>query len=577
MIRFPTVWHAAGVAVLSAILTACGTPNEGAATAREDGAGVTIFANANVLTMDADTPRAQALAVRDGLILAVGEREEVEAKFDAQARFRDLEGKTILPGFIDTHGHFAIGSSTATMADLQPSPAGNVDDFEALGAKLDDWYADNAASPWILGFGYDDSLLAENRHPTRDDLDQISDEVPILLIHVSAHFLTCNTPCLVAAGITAETQDPAGGIIRRRAGSQEPDGVLEETAMQLALARLPQPTLDGAMRAMSANQAIYVRNGITTAQEGAGSPAQLAGIEAFAGSGALDIDIVGYQVMRAVADLDDERVVTDRTYSAHFRRGGIKLVLDGSPQGKTAWLTEPYHVVPSGNAEDYAGYATMETKDVNALVAAAFERDIQVIAHANGDAAADQLLTATELANQANGVSDRRPVMIHAQTVRDDQLDKMKASGMIPSFFVAHTFFWGDWHRDSVLGAERAERISPLRSALDRDMVLTIHNDSPVVPPDMMRLIWTAVNRKTRSGDVLGEAERISAMEALEAITIDAAYQYFEEDTKGSIEVGKRADLTILSDDPTGVDPQEIADILVLETIKDGATIYSRE
>ena len=344
--------------------------------------------------------------------------------------------------------------------------------------------------------------------------------------------------------------------------------------MQLALAKLPAPTLETAMAAMAANQSIYLRNGITTAQEGAGNPAQLAGLQAFGASGNLKIDLVGYQIMQT-RDALSEDFAPSKTYQDHYRLGGIKLVLDGSPQGKTAWLTEPYHVIPSGNPDDYAGYGTMEAAEVDGLFSAAFGRDIQVLAHANGDAAADQLLAGVERAGVLHGNADRRTVMIHAQTARDDQLDKMRASGVIPSFYVAHTFFWGDWHRDSVLGPERASRISPLRTSLDKDMVLTIHNDSPVVPPDMMRLVWTAVNRKTRSGDVLGPDERISPMEALRAVTIDAAYQYFEEESKGSLEVGKRADMVILSADPTVVDPMAIADIAVLETIKDGAVIYT--
>ncbi len=533
-----------------------------------------MFVNGSVLTMNEDMPRAEAVAVKDGVIVAVGARAQTEALFDDAATVRDLDGRTLMPGLIDAHGHFAIGSSTAVMADLQPSPAGDVDTLAALRAKLEAWHEANPASPWILGFGYDDSLLAENRHPTREDLDAISPDIPILLIHVSAHLLTCNSACLEAAGISAQTADPVGGIIRRKAGTQVPDGVLEERAMQLALAKLPAPTHETAMAAMAANQSIYLRNGITTAQEGAGNPAQLAGLQAFGASGNLKIDLVGYQIMQT-RDALSEDFAPSKTYTDHYRLGGIKLVLDGSPQGKTAWLTEPYHVIPSGNPDDYAGYGTMEAAEVDGLFSAAFGRDIQVLAHANGDAAADQLLAGVERAGVLHGNADRRTVMIHAQTARDDQLDKMRASGVIPSFYVAHTFFWGDWHRDSVLGPERASRISPLRTSLDKDMVLTIHNDSPVVPPDMMRLVWTAVNRKTRSGDVLGPDERISPMEALRAVTIDAAYQYFEEDSKGSLEIGKRADMVILSADPTVVDAMAIADIAVLETIKDGAVIYT--
>jgi predicted amidohydrolase YtcJ len=166
--------------------------------------------------------------------------------------------------------------------------------------------------------------------------------------------------------------------------------------------------------------------------------------------------------------------------------------------------------------------------------------------------------------------------MIHAQTVREDQQDAMRDEGIVPSYFAAHTFYWGDWHRDSVFGVERASRISPLKTTADRGMPYTIHNDTPVVPADMMRLWWAAVNRITRSGQVLGEAQRVSAAEALKAITINGAYQYFEEDRKGSIEVGKLADFVILESNPLKAEPMAIKDIAVLETIKEGVSVYRR-
>lgn len=167
--------------------------------------------------------------------------------------------------------------------------------------------------------------------------------------------------------------------------------------------------------------------------------------------------------------------------------------------------------------------------------------------------------------------------MIHAQTVRDDQLDAMVQLGVVPSFFSAHPYFWGDWHRDSVFGIERAKRISPLRSTTDKGLRYTTHNDAPVVPPDMMRLLWASVNRITRSGVVLGPEQRATPLEALRSITIDAAYQYFEEGTKGSIEVGKRADLVVLSEDPLILEPMNIANIQVITTFKDGRPIYQAD
>ena len=167
--------------------------------------------------------------------------------------------------------------------------------------------------------------------------------------------------------------------------------------------------------------------------------------------------------------------------------------------------------------------------------------------------------------------------MIHAQTVREDQLDAMRDADLIPSYFSAHTFYWGDWHRDSVFGPERAARISPLKSTVDRDMRYTTHNDTPIVPPDMMRLLWASVNRVTRSGQILGDAQRISPLEALKAITINGAYQYFEEQQKGSIEVGKLADFVILSENPLTVAPMDNVDISVLETFKEGVSVYRKQ
>lgn len=556
-------------------LVACADTAEAPAQASQSDTSETlVLINADIVTVNAAQPDAEALAVRDGKILAVGDRAAVEAAAGSGASVRDMGGQTILPGLIDGHGHFMLSTFFSTMADLQPPPAGGVRDIAELVARLETWSAANPDAPWILGFGYDDSLLAEERHPTREDLDRISADKPIMLFHVSGHLMSCNSACLAVAGIDADTADPAGGIIRRRAGTSEPDGVLEELAMQPVFGVMPLPSPQQLGAAMARVQNNYAASGLTTVQEGAGRADQLQGLAAFASSGALKLDVVGYQLVRGVEDFETGFEPSE-TYQGHYRLGGIKLVLDGSPQGKTAWLTQPYHTVPEGLPDDYKGYAAMESSTVNAILDSAFSKNIQVLAHANGDAAGDQLLAGIEAAHAANGAGDRRPVMIHAQTARDDQIAIMKAEGVIPSYFVAHTFFWGDWHRESVFGAERARRISPLASSISQELTFTIHNDAPVVPSDMMRLIWAAVNRQTRSGQTLGPDERVAPIDAIKAVTIDAAYQYFEEDLKGSIEVGKLADLTVLSANPLSVPPETIKDIRVLETIKEGETVFA--
>jgi predicted amidohydrolase YtcJ len=481
-----------------------------------------------------------------------------------------------LPGFIDAHGHAAISGQAAAMANLQPPPAGTVDSVASLQAVLTAWAEAHPDAPWITGFGYDDSLIAERRHPVRGDLDAVSTDRPILLFHTSAHFAACSSSCLAATGLSSATPNPDGGVIRREADGRTPNGVLEETALYPAFAKLPQPAESQRLAALEAVQKLYASHGVTTMQEGGASLAQIADFRTAASSGALFLDLVAYLTLPNGGAIPDGFEASG-TYAGHYRTGGIKLLLDGSPQGKTAWLTAPYLSPPDGQSAEYAGYPIHTDDSVAALVAAAHRAGLQVLAHANGDRAIDQFLGALAADPAMQPGADLRPVVIHAQTARRDQLERMAALGAVPSFFAAHPFFWGDWHRDSVLGPERAAGISPLASADALGLAYTLHNDTPVVPPDMLRLVWVAVNRTTRSGAVLGPDERVSPERALRAITLDAARQYFEEDEKGSITPGKRADLVILSGNPLMVAPAAIKDIRVLETIKDGRTVFTAE
>lgn len=263
----------------------------------------------------------------------------------------------------------------------------------------------------------------------------------------------------------------------------------------------------------------------------------------------------------------------ETAYTGHVRVAGVKLMLDGSPQGRTAWMTKPYNEGPPGAAKDYVAYPSVDLGVYKAEAIKLLQAGVPIIVHCNGDAAIDAMLDSVEEAFAGKAIPDHRSVIIHAQLMRPDQIDRAKKLKVIPSFFAAHSYYWGDWHRKS-FGDERALHISPTGSALERDILFTIHNDSPVVPPDMMRLLWSTVNRQTRSGFILGKDERISPMEGLKAMTINAAYQYFEEGNKGSLTTGKQADLVILDKDPLLVDPETIKDIKVLETIAHGKTVF---
>ena len=252
----------------------------------------------------------------------------------------------------------------------------------------------------------------------------------------------------------------------------------------------------------------------------------------------------------------------------------MKLSIDGSPQGKTAWLSQPYYVPPEGQSAAYAGYPAVPVDQCLAAIDKAFANGWQILVHANGDAAIDVLIAGVREATRKHGPGDRRPVLIHGQTAREDQVDACKALGIIPSFFPMHTFYWGDWHRDSVLGEDRARNISPTGWVIDRGMRFTSHHDAPVANPDAMRVLSATVTRKTRTGEVLGPDQRVSAEIGLKAMTIWAAWQHFEEHRKGSLEPGKQDDLVILSQDPTAVDPEKLASLKVVETIKEGVSIW---
>jgi predicted amidohydrolase YtcJ len=532
------------------LLSACSTNQQ------INEADLILTSNKVILMTGNEQAEALSIAIKNQEIIWIGTHEKAER---IQGKHIDYGDQAILPGFIDAHGHASYLAFATQVANLASPPVGTVNNIKELQSELKKFIKDSNLKPgeWVMGLGYDDSLLAEKRHPTKDDLDEVSTEHPIYLIHVSAHLGAANSLGLKLANINSKTQDPPGGKIRRYVNSLEPNGVFEETAayplQQLAMSSYKDP-IGSVKKAMQ----IYARNGITTVQDGASSPETIALMQAADAQGMINLDVISFPVGQNGLDQNLDSI-NFGSYEGRLKIGGIKLILDGSPQGKTAYLTEPYYKPPHSELDSYTGYPLIPQLEVSKWVKRYADLNIPIMAHANGDAAADMLIKAV---TDADIASDHRTVMIHAQTVREDQLDKMKELGIIPSYFSTHTFYWGDWHRDSVFGEERAMRISPTKSSLDRKMPFTVHNDSPVVPPDMIRLLWSTTNRKTRSGKVLGDEQKISTYEALKAITINAAYQHFEDDIKGTLEVGKQADIVVLSEDPLDMDAKDILKLM---------------
>jgi predicted amidohydrolase YtcJ len=537
----------------------------------------TVYSGGDIITMEGDKPLyVEAIVVNNGKIEFLGTTRDAMNFAGEGHNMINLEGKTLLPGFIDAHAHFASFSAQAIGAQILPPPDAGAKDITSLINILKDWNTEEnrALTGWIFGMGFDDSVLEEKRFPTKHDLDQVSTEFPIMIIHISGHFAVVNSKGLELLNINSTTKNPEGGIIRRETGN-EPNGVLEELAAIPYMLKILNPiTKEAADHFFEAGQDMALSFGYTTAQEGRTMENHEMLVNA-SEVGKLKLDVVSY-VDYLFVDKYMSSKWNSKTYSNHYRIGGMKLTLDGSPQGRTAWRTQPYLIPPDGAKEGYLGYpAIPNDSSVIAIYEKGFKNNWQILTHANGDAAMDQMLRTMKPVADKYGNNDRRNVLIHGQYVREDQLDSFKELDIIASLFPLHTFYWGDWHKE-IIGDSLGNKISPTRTALNKGLKITIHTDAPVALPNLMRMVGISVERKSRSGQVIGANEKLTPYEALKAITIWSAYQHFEEETKGTLDEGKLADMVILDKNPLKVLEEEIKGIIVLETIKEGVSVYKK-
>ncbi len=558
---------AASISLLIAIDSAAATPVD------------RIIHGGPIVTVDPSRPSAEAVAIVDGVIVAVGDEAEIMKHKTVATTVTDLAGRTLVPGFIDGHSHFAYVIDVQVQALCGSPPAGpcrTVADVIGQLKKLQE-RRKIAGGEFVIGFGYDPDLLAEKRPPTKQELDAAFPENPVVIVHVSGHGAMLNSKALARYAITAATPTPAGGVIGREPGSNEPDGLLFETAFMPIFAKMPGPPADEQLDLLASGQEFYLREGITTAQEGATMAEQYNLLRLAADRGLLKLDVIALPFINEI-----DRVFAGKPpqnepeYRGHLRIGGVKLVMDGSPQGKTAFFTTPYLRGGPAGQQDWRGEPSFPQATLNEWVKKVYDGGATLFAHCNGDAAIDALLEAHRFASGDDPTRPRGTVGIHSQFIRPDQLQKYRAWGITPSFFTLHCFYFGDTHVAN-RGRSQADFISPMRSARRLGLRPSNHTDFNVSPLDQIFTIHTAVNRLSRSGQTIGADERVTPLEALEAITIDGARQYGEEDRKGSIEVGKIADLAILSANPLTVPPATIERIRVEETIKDGQTVWTRK
>jgi predicted amidohydrolase YtcJ len=561
---------AATLAALAAIFTAVSLA--GAAPADR------IIRGGPIVTVNPDRPAAEAVAIVGGTIVAVGSDSDVMQHRGDATVVTELAGKTLVPGFVDGHSHFCSLVDVQTQALCASPPAGPCKTVADVIAALKAVQARRKLGPgkFVMGFGYDPELLAEKRPPSKQELDAAFPENPVILVHVSGHGAMLNTKALAAYDVTAATPTPPGGVIGHEPGSNEPNGLLFETAFLPIFAKVPGPGDDETLEILKTGQDLYLQEGITTAQEGATMKHQVDLLRILANRGDLKLDVV---MLPFIAEIDaifaGQPPRNETEYKNRLRIGGVKVVMDGSPQGRTAAFTTPYLTDGPAGQKNWRGELSFPQPVLNEWVKKVYDGGATLFVHCNGDAAIDALLEAHRFASGDDPAKPRGTVGVHSQFIRRDQLEKYRAWKITPSFFTIHCFYFGDTHVAN-RGRSQADFISPMKSARALGLRPANHTDFNVAPLDQLFTIHTAVNRISRSGQTIGADERVTPMQALEAITIDGARIYGEEANKGSIEVGKAADFAVLSANPLTVPPATIETIRVEETIKDGQTVWKR-
>ncbi|MEM7561774.1 MAG: amidohydrolase [Pseudomonadota bacterium] len=529
----------------------------------------TIFFNGQVVSVDSDNRLFEAMSIRDGIIEQLGTSTNVLSQKRHYTKLVDLKGRTLLPGIVDAHSHFPSTGLTTIGVSLYPSPIGKIRSRDQLmHAVADAVEKQGDTNEWVLGLGYDNSLIFPPGHPDRKELDRVAPATPVFLWHQSGHFAVVNTAGLQKLALTDETDDPQGGFYGRYSDGSL-NGLLAESAVPGLNEILSGRSLAEYRDVFRIAEHEYIANGITTAQSGS-APRGLSQILKWITR--LGLTPLKFSVLERQSASGN--TTNKWAISKHFSNRAVKLFVDGSPQGYTASLTEPYYD-QSGYNGNYRGSLLVNADELSAQFSDINAQGRQIAVHANGDRAIDTVISAFTKSG-IDPQSDHRTLLIHAQTIRTDQLIKLQSLGISPSYFITHTYFFGDLHKDKVLGLGRAQNISPLRSTQKLGIRFSLHSDSPVTPVDPMQILWSATNRQTLSGLILGAREIINIENAVRAITIDAAWQIFEDSSRGSLEPGKAADLVILSDKLIGYSG-DIRNIAVDQTIIDGRSVYIRK
>ena len=535
----------------------------------------TIYLGGDIITMEGDTPEYVEAVVREkDKIVFVGNKADALKQY-ANAEQYDLKGKTMLPGFIDPHGHFMSAMLMVTQVNCASPPMGDVTDIASMIAKLQDFKKQKNLKDgeWIVGWGYDQDLLKEKRHITKLDLDKAFPNNKVLIIHISMHGGVLNSKALEWANLDENSKTPEGGVIARLPGTNEPAGLLMEMAYMPVFDKLPQPSEDEMMDLVEPAQMLYTSNGYTHAVEGFTHIKDMNTLKRAAKEGRIFIDIASLPGFNEMDKWLNNPEYKFGEYNNRLKFQGGKFTLDGSPQGLTAYMAEPYNVPGPNGEKNWVGNTSIPREKLAELAKTMVDNDVQIMFHANGDGAIEDAIYAIESAG-IKADQDKRPIIIHSQFQKPEHLLKYVEIGISPTYFTNHTFYWGDVHIRNV-GLKKASFISPIKAANDLGLITSNHTDFNVTLLDPFFVMWTSMKRETRSGKILGSEQIIDAYTALQQITTGAAYQFFEENRKGKIKEGLLADFVIISNNPLKLsNVDDVKEIKVLQTIKEGDTVF---
>jgi predicted amidohydrolase YtcJ len=557
------------IGILAALVAAGGT-----AGARQ--APSTLWHGGAIVTMDGEKPQTvQAVVERGGRIIYAGSEAKARRIAGKQANDRDLKGATMLPGFVDAHSHFAIALQLAGGVDLSDPAIGPPADIPALLAAVKQQVAARGIpeGQWVVVWQYNEEALAERRHVTRAELDSILPRHKVVLVHVSVHGVVAGSAALAAAGIDEGTPVPDGGVMTKGADGKL-SGLLFEKAMFPVMLNLPQPSEAQKLAALDAAQIRYAREGFTHAQDGSTQPADVAFLTGAEAGRRMKIDLALLPNWMGLDALLARKDVRFGTYQGHVKLQGIKFLLDGSPQARTAYMTRDYARGAPDGSHPWHGQPVFKEEEFLSGARAVHAKGWQVFVHANGDAAIDMAVRSFD-ALGIKAKDNRRPVVIHSQFQRPDQLAAYARIGVGPAYFSNHTYYFADTHRTN-FPAEVVGFISPFKAARSSGLTPSNHSDFPVTALDPMTQLWTSMARTSLTGMVSGADQRLTAYEGLQALTTGPAWQVFEENRKGRIKAGLLADFVVLDRNPLETPLDQIRAIKVLETVKQGRTVWRR-